>query len=292
MMASLPLQLGQPVMADHYPILLIPSALQAALQASPQAEIPPLPSRCSGLILVSAGIGGVFLLGIFGQLLLGNPIDPLMWTVPLGSLAVILWELPRRWHSRASLLRLRQAREARHQAILQDPQQLRQWRQHKISLILKSCTPVLLPSKAKSGKYDDRLFRSLSRLQGIQVWQKHSLGFYTPDVIVHDPRTNLWIDVEIDDPWFTNLQTGIPTPNHTQGSDDRRNRFFLDQGWIVIRFAEEQVALHHQSCLKVVAGVLDRFDLSGDRLAPFRSVADLVPIPTWNHEDALKQVRY
>jgi hypothetical protein len=56
---------------------------------------------------------------------------------------------------------------------------------------------------------------------------------YTPDFIYQDKKWNLYIDIEIDEPYVKNTKK----PIHVD--DSTRNEFFLESNWIIIRFAEE-----------------------------------------------------
>ncbi|MGD1839810.1 MAG: hypothetical protein ACFB0B_02790 [Thermonemataceae bacterium] len=73
--------------------------------------------------------------------------------------------------------------------------------------------------------------------------------FYYPDFAFIDKKKRLFIDIEIDEPYA--LPFGKPT--HYLGSDEIRNRFFLQQGWMVIRFTEEQVVRQPKQCCKFIA---------------------------------------
>ncbi|MBD2019239.1 hypothetical protein H6F43_03460 [Leptolyngbya sp. FACHB-36] len=151
----------------------------------------------------------------------------------------------------------------------------------------------LKPSSARAGKRDKVLFEKLkSTFPELKIdWQKGlelSSGQYpyTPDVIVHDPITHIWIDVEIDEPWFK--EDGIKKPSHYLGKDDRRNDFFLQCGWIVIRFAEEQVAQSPSSCLRVIAQELDKFRGQKEFSARLSDFSGPAEIPIWTEDNALE----
>ena len=79
---------------------------------------------------------------------------------------------------------------------------------------------------------------------------------YTPDLAYIDPIANLYIDIEIDEP-YTKTRNGYKL-KHYQGSrsDQRRDRFFLDRGWVVIQLSEEQVVRWPERCCKTVAGAI------------------------------------
>lgn len=76
---------------------------------------------------------------------------------------------------------------------------------------------------------------------------------FEPDVAIIDKSSsNLRIDVEIDEPY-----AGITRqPTHCKGDDTMRDIYFMDRGWIVIRFSEYQVHLHENECLKFITEVI------------------------------------
>jgi hypothetical protein len=63
---------------------------------------------------------------------------------------------------------------------------------------------------------------------------------YSADFCLQLP-CGLSIDVEIDKPYVGNTKE----PHHCSdgGKDDRRNQFFIDDNWLVVRFSERQVVV-------------------------------------------------
>ncbi|MFW6359852.1 MAG: DUF559 domain-containing protein [Chroococcales cyanobacterium] len=102
---------------------------------------------------------------------------------------------------------------------------------------------------------------------------------YTADFTYIDSQWNLYIDIEIDEPYA--YQTRKPT----HYDDSRRNQFFLDKGWIVIRFAEEQVCRQPESCCKVIAETISQ--LTNQRIDPrLLNIPKLTPIKQWTEYEA------
>ena len=82
--------------------------------------------------------------------------------------------------------------------------------------------------------------------------------FYEPDiVIVSKKRPHIHIDIEIDEPYSFNNE-----PIHCFGceNDQKRNKYFVDNGWVVIRFSEKQITLYPKGCLRVIEDVLSSID--------------------------------
>jgi hypothetical protein len=72
---------------------------------------------------------------------------------------------------------------------------------------------------------------------------------YHPDFVCKCYITNFCIDIEIDEPYVF----GNSTPTHYIGStDDKRDDFFLDANWGVIRFSEKQVIEDPEGCCKFI----------------------------------------
>jgi len=74
---------------------------------------------------------------------------------------------------------------------------------------------------------------------------------FEPDIAIIDKSntTNLRIDIEIDEPY-----AGITRqPTHCKGDDINRDIYFVDRGWVVIRFSEYQVHLQENDCLRFIA---------------------------------------
>jgi hypothetical protein len=73
---------------------------------------------------------------------------------------------------------------------------------------------------------------------------------FEPDIAIIDKSNlNLRIDIEIDEPY-----AGLTRqPTHCKGEDVNRDIYFVDRGWIVVRFSEYQVHLQENDCLRYIA---------------------------------------
>jgi very-short-patch-repair endonuclease len=73
---------------------------------------------------------------------------------------------------------------------------------------------------------------------------------FEPDIAIIDKsNSNLRIDIEIDEPY-----AGLTRqPTHCKGEDVNRDVYFVDRGWIIIRFSEYQVHLQENDCLRYIA---------------------------------------
>lgn len=82
---------------------------------------------------------------------------------------------------------------------------------------------------------------------------------YEPDIVLFDKERNLYIDIEIDEPYDGYFR--YPTHNlkteEEQKQDNIRDLFFTESGWIVIRFTEKQVHCQTDKCIAYIRNVLD-----------------------------------
>lgn len=75
---------------------------------------------------------------------------------------------------------------------------------------------------------------------------------YEPDIVLIDRALNLYIDIEIDEPYDGYFRF----PTHEQEKDDIRDLFFTESGWVVIKFTERQVHLQEKQCISLIKDVL------------------------------------
>lgn len=152
-------------------------------------------------------------------------------------------------------------------------------------------------STAKCGHseqaFHDHLRRYFNGNILIRQWLKIP-GFhkpYTPDFSFVDRETGLHIDIEIDEPYV--FESGKPIHFIEADKDKKRDQFFLNKGWLVIRFSEEQAVRWPGSCCKVVACEISSI-MDTDTPIALRQVPDLNPQPRWSKNEAVKmaETRY
>ncbi len=95
---------------------------------------------------------------------------------------------------------------------------------------------------------------------------------FEPDIAIIDKKnSSLRIDIEIDEPY-----AGITRqPTHCKGDDTMRDIYFVDRGWIVIRFSEYQVHMLEKECLRFISDIIKA--VSSTYSIP-ASLAHLTPI--------------
>jgi hypothetical protein len=82
---------------------------------------------------------------------------------------------------------------------------------------------------------------------------------YEPDIVLFDKNLNLYIDIEIDEPYdgYYRYPTHFINPEDEIKQDNIRDLFFIESGWIVIRFTEKQVHCQTYECIDYVRNVLN-----------------------------------
>ncbi len=145
-----------------------------------------------------------------------------------------------------------------------------QWRLNRLEV--KSRSPNA-SRYARAGRFDQVLRnsvpRSLPELPGLEITllpPDHSLSIdaldpfsYTPDVAVQISYQGkvFFLDLENDEPWFRNIW-GERQATHALdcSRQKRRDQVFAEAGWIVVRFAEQQLALEPGLCGMLIADLM------------------------------------
>ena len=136
------------------------------------------------------------------------------------------------------------------------------------------------------GRSEAFFYRYLQKYFPKQVYVDMALpigsSYYYPDFTLISKKYQIVVDIEIDEPY--NFK-GFPT--HISGSDDKRNTYFVQCGWSVIRFSEEQIARQPLQCCKFIAQIL--FQMSKDKsfLQELQDIPDLSLNPiVWDERTA------
>jgi hypothetical protein len=157
----------------------------------------------------------------------------------------------------------------------------------------KTALPERLTHQPQKGSSELYFFRYLKRHFPGCVFDNLALRikdtYYYPDFVLHYEPCSLWIDIEIDEPY--SLPHGEPT--HYIGADERRNQFFLDKGWGVVRFTEEQVVRQPLACCRFLAELLHALTGDDSFLLELKNAPELTirPYP-WTEEDSRYMATY
>ena len=132
----------------------------------------------------------------------------------------------------------------------------------KVNSILK--LPRTGRSNQKGYKEKDFFNQLKQNISGIEMTNNvHMLipNFnkpYEPDIVLFDKNLNLYIDIEIDEPYdgYYRYPTHYVNPEDEAKQDNIRDLFFTESGWIVIRFTEKQVHCEAYECIDLINNVL------------------------------------
>ena len=193
------------------------------------------------------------------------------------------------------LLQQHQAAKDKHSkevAVINSPENVARYQQEQLLLALRQTQPHDGEnSTAQEGFSEPKFYPHLNHYfrgrihrkltSNIPNWDKHP---YSPDFAYIDRSLSLYIDIEIDEPYA--YKSGKPTHFYGATNDFNRNNHFLAKNWLVIRFAEEQVARYPKSCCKAIAQIIA--DVIGDSLElnQFASVPDLPTMKQWTESEA------
>jgi hypothetical protein len=138
---------------------------------------------------------------------------------------------------------------------------------------------ALFPDQLRHFFGDDRIF----------ILRK--LAIYTPDFAYVNFAESVYIDIEVDEPYTPRRANSKDPliPTHFVGKDDRRDRFFQQHGWAVIRFSERQVLLYPERCCKVIGEMVAELLGDPDILLRFEHISDLESEPQWTEEESLRK---
>ena len=103
---------------------------------------------------------------------------------------------------------------------------------------------------------------------------------YSPDFIIFIEENNLIIDIELDEPYAYHSKK----PIHI--NDEKRNNYFLDNGWGIIRFAEIQTVKYPELCCKIISEYIR--NITGDYIwvEGFHELENLEFLKAWNFIEA------
>ncbi len=112
---------------------------------------------------------------------------------------------------------------------------------------------------------------------------------YSPDFVLWIKAENIIIDIEIDEPYTM----GSRKPIHFDDIDAGRDNFLCENGWYVIRFAEEQILRYPQACielLEIFIEGLKSFETC-EKIHFNVDEAELIIIQSWTFDQASQMAK-
>lgn len=105
---------------------------------------------------------------------------------------------------------------------------------------------------------------------------------YRPDFCLYWEKKNLYIDIEIDEPYDIVSRKPI---HYLGNGDNLRDRYFIRNGWCVLRFAEQQIKDNVEGVINYVKRIL-RW-LTDESEIKFHEDT-LASINRWSYEEAIE----
>lgn len=140
---------------------------------------------------------------------------------------------------------------------------------------------VMEPVLTEALKELSEIEPQINILQNTSLPVHNRIYGYKPDIAIVWREKNIFIDVEIDEPYDIISRK----PIHYKGCSDKlRNSYFLDNGWFIIRVAEKQIV---DNC----KGVVDFIKFCFFQLAEdirFKSKNNVNSIERWSYSEAKK----
>ncbi len=107
-------------------------------------------------------------------------------------------------------------------------------------------------------------------------------NLYVPDFMYYDKENQIYIDIEIDEPYTFKEKK----PIHYHSQDKRRNDSLVKSGWSVIRFSEHQIINQPDECCKFISDYLKYLYTKDIFHFKENSIMELTTHKCWNKEEA------
>jgi hypothetical protein len=146
------------------------------------------------------------------------------------------------------------------------------WKEGKTSFPGKlDYHPLNEYSNSKKGRNDDllraRLENRISLVQGLEIELLSANkglsipGFdfpYTPDIAmqVKNKDKTLFLDIENDEPWYAENGEKYIIHEVENKNHEKRDVFFVERDWIVIRFSEQQIVKETDKCVDFILDIV------------------------------------
>ena len=292
-------------------MILIPNAIRQAKTAQlptfnpPNLPIPQYPGdapkRINTTLIVAETIVTVILSSVVDNIVAGN----LGTTLLIGGLSAIAAQTWRQFttFSRRKQKYHREIADYRQDKQKRERQKRSHYQQKQAAFQRDSVLEALsktIPhdgdrSEAYPGDSEAKFYSYLKKYFGNNIHTKLTLDIrnfqhpYSPDFTYIDHRINLYVDVEIDEPY--SYKDKKRKPIHYIGLDAKRDRFFLEKGWIIIRFSEEQIVCYPESCCKVIAETISSLVSDNSIISRFDNVFPLPKRKRWTKNEAEEMAR-
>ncbi|GGR38535.1 UvrD-helicase domain-containing protein [Deinococcus ruber] len=267
--------------SSHYPVVLIPPRLQAALEAVPELPTFGLGAPQAASFPADLPAGKSFVAALFTLFGLKRQAEELLAPERLKAQQRFL----------AATTAYEQAKavfevEARAQ---QTPAAVRAYRRQRVAALFETSLPDAPgDSFARAGVAELHLFDTLQQVFPGRILRRRLLNtgtVYHPDYVYVDPAQRLRIDIELDEPYVLNTRLPIHYLDDDHKSvDHTRDQAFLSAGWPIIRFSEQQAVTDPLGCARQLADLIEQ--LIGHTTVRVNAVPPVQPHPRWTRADA------
>lgn len=158
---------------------------------------------------------------------------------------------------------------------------------------------IKFPRKGRAGRRGHTEAAFFAQLQAhfqqaFQVYNdrflliREGVSPYEPDFVLIDETNglNLFLDIEVDEPYEGTNDLATRQPMHFRYADTNRNNVFRSRGWVVVRFAEIQVHQQPTACCRLVAEVVASLNPGFVVPSALQSAPDVAAVPQWTREQA------
>lgn len=140
-------------------------------------------------------------------------------------------------------------------------------KKEKISFLFKhSNFPKHLIKNIKVGKSENLFYSILVSKFGDKIIRNYAIDLFEsgkafiPDIIYADIENRIFIDIEIDEPYSFENKEPIHYLKNSIHIDEERDKYFLENYWLVIRFSEKQIINNIIECVNTIELIISSIE--------------------------------
>jgi hypothetical protein len=177
--------------------------------------------------------------------------------------------------------------------IINNPEKFEILKENLINDLIKTTESCIVEKRYKMGASEKFFASFLKKWFLNEVYDnlavEDSYETYEPDFTFKSSTTNLHIDIEIDEPYILGTLTPIHYLDDNGISIDiKRDEYFVESNWLVIRFSEEQITISPDECCHVIAKIIFEITKDDKYLNKFNENEIALPYYSriWSYESA------
>ncbi|MDL2228572.1 hypothetical protein LJC30_06775 [Odoribacter sp. OttesenSCG-928-L07] len=142
----------------------------------------------------------------------------------------------------------------------------------------------------KKGYSENTFFIQLYNLFPDKIKIDTCLEYYFPDITIK--INNVLIDIEIDEPYdYITKQEIHYLDDDGISIDEKRDEYFLENNWFVLKFTERQIVKQKSICVEIVKCIVDFIESGNiDYLEKYLELSTIIKEKKWTKEDARAMV--